>query len=701
MVMNTSAEDLPTPPLRDDLDIAEAHSNREGEPAWVIHDSVTNRFFRIGWLEFECLLRWEQTPRRIAEQIAEQTALKPDPEQVLGFRAFLERHQLVHPGAQALERLRQASEGRQWLTWKWWLHHYLFFRVPLMHPQRHLRRLAHRLGWLFHPLTGALVAGLGLLGIVLVAHQWDTFRHDVVESFSAEGLLSFALALVVAKTLHELGHALVATRLGLKVAHMGIAFVVMWPMLYTDTGESWKLRSPRQRLAISSAGIVTELGLAGLATLGWALCDPGALRNALLYLATTSWALSLALNASPFMRFDGYFILSDLLDFPNLHERATALAKVTLRRTLLGLDEPWPEPFPPAQRRLLVAFAILTWVYRLVLFLGIAVTVYLFFFKLLGIFLFAVEITWFILQPIGRELKHWWHHRSAVLPGRRRVFWSLLALALLLVAVPWRSQIHAVGLARAEHQIRLYAPFPALLQRVHQAGPVQAGQTLVELAQPDIATRLAGSEAGMRGYNERLAGLLADPAGLAEAAATRQRYGVQYQEVRAARSEIARLNLQAPFAGQWLDLNPDWRSGQWVGTREPLGVLIDPRSWQVDAYVGPDEVQRLREGSPVRFYPEGVPQAIAGKVVQIGTTRISQLPQQALASRHGGPLEVVGEGEARVPSSPLFHLLVQLDTAPPSLRETRGHLQIEGQRRSLLAEGLMHLAAVFMRESGF
>ena len=190
-------------------------------------------------------------------------------------------------------------------------------------------------------------------------------------------------------------------------------------------------------------------------------------------------------------------------------------------------------------------------------------------------------------------------------------------------------------------------------------------------------------------------------AGLAEEAATRQRYGVQFQEARAARSEIARLNLQAPFAGQWLDLNPDWRGGQWIGTREPLGVLIDPHSWQVDAYVGPDEIQRLGEGSAVRFYPEGVPRAITGKVLQIGTTRIGQLGQPALASRHGGPLAVQPHGDQLVPSSPLFHVLVQLDEAPPNLHETRGHLQIEGQRRSLLADGLMHLAAVFMRESGF
>ncbi|MDD2089833.1 LEPR-XLL domain-containing protein [Pseudomonas guariconensis] len=105
--------------------------------------------------------------------------------------------------------------------------------------------------------------------------------------------------------------------------------------------------------------------------------------------------------------------------------------------------------------------------------------------------------------------------------------------------------------------------------------------------------------------------------------------------------------------------------------------------------------------TPDQCTAAGPTSTVPKTLVVLDNDGISQLPQQPLASRHGGPLEVVGEGEARVPSSPLFHLLVQLDTAPPSLRETRGHLQIEGQRRSLLAEGLMHLAAVFMRESGF
>lgn len=693
--------DLRPPALREDLRLSESAPSPNGEPCWVIHDSVINRFYRIGWLEFECLLRWGKSPRQICQQIAEQTPLKPEVEQVLGLRTFLEQHQLLRPDSAALARLRKQSEGNQWLTWKWWLHHYLFFRIPLLRPQKHLNSLANSLDWLFQPLTAWLVLLLSMLGIVQVLQQWDSFSHAVVESFSAEGLLSFALALILAKTLHELGHALVATRLGLRVAHMGVAFVVLWPMLYTDTGESWKLRSSRQRLAIASAGILTELALAGLATLGWALSEPGMLRNALLYLATTSWILSLALNASPFMRFDGYFILSDLLDFPNLHERSSAIARTAIRRNLLGLNEAWPEPFTVGKRRLLVTFAFMTWLYRLVLFLGIAVAVYLLFFKVLGIFLFAVEITWFVVLPVWRELKHWWSVRSQIASRRKQLFWLLSGLILLILALPWHSQVQGYGVARSAQQLRLFSPHPALLQQLRSAGAVNSGDTLAVLEDPDIAARMLGNEAGIRGYQARLSGLLADPSGLGQQSATLQRLDVEVEQVRAARSELARLTLKAPFAGEWRDVNPDWQLGQWVGRQEMLGVLIDPLRWQVDVYVEQAQVHRLSVGSPVSFYPAGQMLAIAGEVVSIGSTRTHQLSHPMLSSHYGGPLVTTREGNGLAPNEALFHVLVQLQQPPPGWQETMGQAQIEGQRRSLLGAALTYMLAILLRESGF
>ncbi|MGY4531637.1 multidrug resistance efflux pump [Pseudomonas sp. TE3786] len=183
--------------------------------------------------------------------------------------------------------------------------------------------------------------------------------------------------------------------------------------------------------------------------------------------------------------------------------------------------------------------------------------------------------------------------------------------------------------------------------------------------------------------------------------ATRERMGVQTQEARAARSEIARLTLQSSFTGLWLDVDPQRQPGQWLSSQEALGVLVDPSSWQVDAYIQQDQVHRLQIGDTVRFYPDGQPSALPGHVIAIGSTRANQLNHRMLASRFGGPVPTTSHGGALVPTDALFQVLIQLDQPPPALHETRGHLKIAGQRRSLLADGATHLAAVLMRESGF
>ena len=331
----------PPPPLRQDLRLHPSAAFADGAPAWAIQDPVTNRFYRIGWLEYECLLRWHLPPAQIVAEIAAHTTLEVDAEEVQAFVQFLDQHNLLQATPQKVQQLQKKSDQRNWKSAQWWLHTYLFIRVPLVRPQRLLQGLLPWVQPLFSWTALWLLLAATGIGLVLVARQWETFTHSLMDMLSPSGLAGFALALIVSKTLHEMGHALVATRLGVRVAHMGIAFVVLWPMLYTDTGESWRLTSHRQRLAISVAGVATELALAGLATLAWALLDDGALRQAMLYLATTGWVLSLALNVSPFMRFDGYFILSDILNFPNLHERSGAVAKAFMRRRLLNLPERW------------------------------------------------------------------------------------------------------------------------------------------------------------------------------------------------------------------------------------------------------------------------------------------------------------------------------------------------------------------------
>lgn len=691
------------PPLRQDLRLHESGPDRDGAPTWAIQDPVANRFYRIGWFEYECLLRWPEAPEKIAADIAAHTPLQADAGQVEDFIRFLEQHQLLAFSAAGRERLLQQLRQPGWKHWRWWLHHYLFIRVPLVRPERFLARLAPLAGPLLSPLALFLLLALSLTGFVLVARQWETFTHGVLDILTPGGLVGFLLALTVSKTLHELGHALVATRLGVRVAHMGIAFIVLWPMLYTDTGESWRLRSHRQRLAISVAGIGVELALAGLATLAWALLDDGALRQAALYLATTGWVVSLALNASPFMRFDGYFILSDLIDFPNLHERSGALARVWLRRRLLGLADDWPESLPVPTRRALIAFACITWLYRLVVFLGIAWAVYAFFFKALGIFLMGVEVVWFIARPVWSELALWKRRWREVAGDRRRRLRWLGALLVTLLVLPWRFEVEAPGVAHTERQQFVYAPFPAMLETLHPPAQVAAGTVLATFVTPDLAAREQRALAAVTALEHRLAGLLETKGGMTQQRAMVERLGEQFAEARSAREEALRLRIAAEFDGVWLDVDPELRPGVWTGARRPLGVLVDPSAWVVDAYVGQREVGRLAPGAPASFKPEGSPWRIAAEVVAIDTTRAQRLVHDMLDSRHGGHITTQAGTQpgTAVPTEALYRVRLRLAKPLVPGRTVRGQARIAGERRSLAWESVKGLAAVLIRESGF
>src|SRR5262249_46703461 len=268
---------------------------------------------------------------------------------------------------------------------------------------------------------------------------------------------------------------------------MGVAFLVLWPVAYTDTNEVWKLADRRRRLAVAAAGVTTELVIAAWATLAWSLLPEGAPKAAAFLLATTTWIMTLAVNASPFMRFDGYFLLSDWLDMPNLHARAFALARWDLRERLFALGEAPPERFPRARHAGLIAFAWATWAYRLALFLGIAVLVYHFSVKALGIALFAVEIGWVVAPPVWSPPRPC-RGRSAGTGGRRRARASAAtgALALALVAVPWPVRVSSSGVLRPAEPFVVYAPEGAevvALPAAEGAG-VAAGEPLLRLASP-------------------------------------------------------------------------------------------------------------------------------------------------------------------------------------------------------------------------
>lgn len=710
--MNTSpVHPQRLPVLRRTLRLHPGPRSRDGSPSWTLEDHARSRFYRIGWAEAEILTRWELgTAQAIAASTSQETTLALAAEDVDGFVQFLRTMQLVEVEGEAgladLRRRAEAGQGGSWASWL--LNNYLSIRIPLLRPERFLTRTYPRVAPLFS--RGFALASLfaALLGLYLAARQWDSFAHTFLHFFSLEGALLAALTLSLTKILHEFGHAYTCKHYGCRVPTMGVAFLVLWPVLYTDASGAWRLTKRRQRLAIGAAGMGVELCLAAWATLAWSFLPDGMLRSAAFMLASTTWILTLAVNLNPLMRFDGYFLFSDLLNLPNLQERAFELARWRMREALFGFGDAPPEYFAPWLRRVLLGYAFATWVYRFFLFLGIALLVYHFAFKLLGLLLFAVEIVHFILRPIWHELRHWHHRRKDYRMNRNTLISAgVLFTLILLAALPWRSRIEAPALLRAEQQAILLAPVGARLERIDvTAGQrVGAGQALFQLGSAELDQRLDAVQREISLLRQHSSLQLRASADAARQAIAQEELQVALQRREALRQQQAQLQVRAPFDGVLADLAQPLASGEWLPAGEWLGTLTGIDTERVEAFVGEADRERLQLGSEAWFIPEdpGRPRRLL-QVESIGQTSVRTLTSAPeLASVYqGGIAAQLDAKQVPVPEQALYRVLLRPqgsnDATPVALR---GTAIISGDARSPLLQAGRRALAVLIRESAF
>jgi putative peptide zinc metalloprotease protein len=704
---------LPLPALREELALYPGPHLADGQPSWTLHDPIRNQFFRIDWMSFEIISRWPMGEwQAIADAVSRDTTLQPDATDREAFIGFLMQNQLVQAGSgnAAAFAERQATLRGDWKTRL--LHNYLFFRIPLIRPDALLERFSGYVAPFYSRGFAYLTLLVFALGMIEVYRNWDAFAATLIDTFSWHGLVGYGLALTGIKVLHELGHAFTAKRYGCRVPAMGVAFLVLLPMAYTDTNEVWKLDNRQQRLNVAAAGVVTELIVAMWATLAWVLLPEGTLKAMAFVLATTTWIATLAINASPFMRFDGYFLLSDWLDMPNLHSRAFALARWDLRERLLGLGVSPPEFFSQRRQRGLVLFAYATWLYRLVMFLGIAALVYAFFIKIVGILLFIVEIGWFVLLPVWNEIKLWpgllkvdSHGAMRRTSHVRRS--ALLALVLgVLFVLPWPTRQSASALLKPVEAFPIHAPAGAQIVKMPwtEGSTVKAGQTLFELASPELQLRWRRTQAKLERLRWQASNADVD-------AEQRQNQQVLQQEEITAQSELASIQADmnlfvpvAPFAGTLRDVNPELKPGVWVSNRERLAVLVKADRWQVDTWLDEDAVRRISVGDQARFMTDGLEgPTLALKVTAIDLDATRVLPNAQLATQFGGSIVTREKHGQWVPERAMYRVSLSGDNNLDSLSQQswRGQVVIDGKWE---APGLTFLRSALVlvwRELGF
>ncbi len=702
------AETPNLPELRTDLSLMEGPTLRSGARTSLIYDPVRNSYFRIGDKVVTLLGKWTTIqPVDLLEQMhagGHEAITLTDIEELRNF--LIVNRLVICDGAHDYAGLVKQEEHASPPLWQQVLHKYIFVRIPLFRPERFLQATYKFVAPLFTRAAWVIIGLAALTGFYLVSRQWDVFVTTFLHFLSPEGALFYGLSLLLIMSAHEFGHAYAAHRYGCRTSTIGVALIVLLPILYTDTTDAWKLTDRRKRLVIDVAGIGVELIIATIATLLWVFLPDGAARSAAFFAATSSWILSLLINLNPLMRFDGYYVLSDAINIPNLQSRSFAFGRWQLRELLFGLKEPAPELVKKWQARAFVCFAVATWIYRFFLYLGIALLVHAMFAKILGIILFVVEIAFFIGRPVLNEVKGWVKLRPTIARKKR---WRITSVALIALGVfmfvPWRSAVTAPAVLEPSQVANIYPPVSGRIIdiQVKDGDLVKEGQLLYRIDLPDIQHELKLSKIQIKLIEDKLDRRVADMIDRTDSTILIQSLVSAKERASGLERILSDATIRAPHDGIVIDMDRRLGVDQWVNEANLLTKIVNDSTYRVRAYVSEDQVARLNTNADINFISNDALSAKArGKTRSIASAATPILSDPEFIAPSGGRIATRenSKGEA-VPEQAIFEVLADLDATPASPRTVPGVVVIKAASQSPAQAIWRRIVGVLLRETDF
>ncbi|MBN1258088.1 MAG: efflux RND transporter periplasmic adaptor subunit, partial [Planctomycetes bacterium] len=641
--------------------------------------------------------------RRTTLEVNEQEVLQLCQQAVMGGLT-------VNSAVRTVDGLVEEKKRRDLHPLKWLLQHYLFFRIPLIYPEKFLNRHLPKVRVLASRRAVMIYAVIAFIGIISLLQNPAAYFSTFPRFFNWQGALCYGLAVVGLKLTHEFSHAFTATALGVRVRSMGIAFMVFWPLPFCDITDAWKLSKRRARAQIGIAGVTAELVVAGISLCLWRITSEDSIAHSIFFITSSASLLStLAVNLNPAMRFDGYYIISDLWGIENLQPRAFAMTKWALHRWLLGYDEPAPELGVSRGRLVgMMAYSIYTWIYRVGLYLGIAILVYYKFAKALGTLLFLMEIYWFLFRPIMNEGKFLMTIRKK-LPLSRRLALTLSVLGMLFLwlALPLPRTLSLPAIVvPAEAQI-IYAHNAgqiADLQEIERGQEVSKGEPLLTIISEDRQAQIRILQLNQEMLEQQLKQLSGQDDNRDLIPQKRK----EVDQVKAQLDELEQLEklnrLTASLDGIVYDWDQTLYNGRYVKENSVLGRIAPAGKVHIVAYVPGKYKEDLFKGKAAEFIANDQPGSRSCQVRVINPVREERLEHQTLSSVAKGPIAVVPVAGNQLMMIDIYYRL-EADLLPsgesaPRLGQ-RGTLRVWTSPRSYLADIVRQVARVLQSESSF
>ncbi len=639
-----------------------------GQASFVVKDPVTGETFHLSAEEHRLLVALRRPVSLRGLQRVIETEFAPRQATVVQLQQFVnrlyEQGLLVgeNPG-QGAELLTRGMQRRQRSRWASLLK-VLSIRLGGFNAGPVVERLYAALRWACSPwaiATAAFVVGYALLIVVGHAGEIAARLPAVGELVQPRQLPLWIAAIVGVKVLHELGHALACRHLGARPAEMGVLLLAGAPALYCDVSDAWRLPSKWRRMTVSSAGMLVELLIAAIAAIVWWHTPPGMLSALCLSLIVVCSIGTLAVNANPLLRYDGYYLLADGLEVPNLAERAQGLVAAAWRRWILGEPATNDPLLGPHKRRALWVYAILSKVYLALVLVGLLVL----FVKLAkphglqnAVYTAAaLTLAGLLVGPVFAAVK---------LGGNpsvcRRLRWGRLAgtfavLAGVGVAAwfwPMTRSVEAPLVAVPAKVHPLFAIAAGELQfAVADGAWVEAGDVVAQLGNSELEIATAAADGAVRERRVRLAQLRTLQAVLPAAARMLPTAAAELADAEAQLAEqqamAEKLVIRAPVAGRVLAPPPrpaeqgtadtlrPWSGsplaernrGAWIDPGTPLAVVAEPGDWVAWAGVDQADAPAVDAGQAVRAIVDEYPTTVL-------TGRVAQVSRRARDNRPSG-----------------------------------------------------------------
>lgn len=581
---------------------------------------------------------------------------------------------------EAIERRRRQIRSK----WMQSIGNPMAIRIPLWDPQRFIDRSWPWVRWLFGPVGIFLWLGVVIGALVQLPQYWDELTGNLADRVLAvENLLWLWLSYPIVKFCHEMGHAWAVRRGNGEVHEMGVMFLVFAPVPYVDASASTAFRDKWARIGVAAAGILVELFLAALALFVWIAVEPGAVRAIAFNVMLIGGVSTIVFNANPLLRFDGYYMLGDLLEIPNLGQRSNQYLGYLVKRHVFGIEQAQSPGYQRGERVWMTLYAPVAWCYRLTVMVGIALFVagkYFFIGVILALWSFGVTMLWPIAKGINFVLRNAELDRT-----RNRAVWltfgTMVVGTLFVVTVPLPYWTSAEGVVWVLPNAEVRAGSSGFVTRV-LADPgmtVADGEPLVVLDDADLQTELLTRRARVEQLTVRYAQQrFADRL---QSELTRQELDAERAATAYLEQRVDELIVRAGRDGVWVLQDARDAPGRYFEQGELLGYVLSGALDTIRVVVRQEDIDLVRQDTRrvrVRLAdrPGDVLAARVGREVPGGS---DQLPAKSMTVDGGGLFAT----DPRDPSGlktlvRTFQFDLQLDAACDDLRfGTRAHVRFE------------------------